>query len=94
MPRITLNGIAVDFPFQPYPCQEAYMGKVLECLQKVRLPLPPVAAPASRGGPCRLFLTNKGPLSKAVVTIRVHCVLGMCCLVCIFSGLLYYYFTL
>ncbi|PKK25052.1 regulator of telomere elongation helicase 1 [Columba livia] len=34
MPRITLNGIAVDFPFQPYPCQEAYMAKVLECLQK------------------------------------------------------------
>ncbi|NWR64713.1 RTEL1 helicase, partial [Bucorvus abyssinicus] len=34
MPRITLNGITVDFPFQPYPCQEAYMGKVLECLQK------------------------------------------------------------
>uniref|UniRef100_A0A8C5TY42 Regulator of telomere elongation helicase 1 n=1 Tax=Malurus cyaneus samueli TaxID=2593467 RepID=A0A8C5TY42_9PASS len=34
MPRITLNGITVDFPFQPYPCQEAYMSKVLECLQK------------------------------------------------------------
>ncbi|XP_065501564.1 regulator of telomere elongation helicase 1 [Caloenas nicobarica] len=34
MPRITLNGIAVEFPFQPYPCQEAYMAKVLECLQK------------------------------------------------------------
>ncbi|XP_010076902.1 PREDICTED: regulator of telomere elongation helicase 1-like, partial [Pterocles gutturalis] len=34
MPRITLNGITVDFPFQPYACQEAYMGKVLECLQR------------------------------------------------------------
>ncbi|NWS70965.1 RTEL1 helicase, partial [Crotophaga sulcirostris] len=34
MPRITLNGIAVEFPFQPYPCQEAYMAKVLECLQR------------------------------------------------------------
>ncbi|XP_071671555.1 regulator of telomere elongation helicase 1 isoform X2 [Patagioenas fasciata] len=34
MPRITLNGITVEFPFQPYPCQEAYMAKVLECLQK------------------------------------------------------------
>ncbi|NXU85851.1 RTEL1 helicase, partial [Xiphorhynchus elegans] len=34
MPRITLHGITVDFPFQPYPCQEAYMAKVLECLQK------------------------------------------------------------
>ncbi|XP_071428784.1 regulator of telomere elongation helicase 1 isoform X2 [Pithys albifrons albifrons] len=34
MPRITLRGITVDFPFQPYPCQEAYMDKVLECLQK------------------------------------------------------------
>uniref|UniRef100_A0A672UHH9 Regulator of telomere elongation helicase 1 n=1 Tax=Strigops habroptila TaxID=2489341 RepID=A0A672UHH9_STRHB len=35
MPRVTLNGITVDFPFQPYACQEAYMAKVLECLQKV-----------------------------------------------------------
>ncbi|XP_037257973.1 regulator of telomere elongation helicase 1 isoform X1 [Falco rusticolus] len=34
MPRVTLNGITVDFPFQPYRCQEAYMAKVLECLQK------------------------------------------------------------
>uniref|UniRef100_A0A8C3HMM7 Regulator of telomere elongation helicase 1 n=1 Tax=Chrysemys picta bellii TaxID=8478 RepID=A0A8C3HMM7_CHRPI len=34
MPKITLNGIAVDFPFQPYRCQEEYMIKVLECLQK------------------------------------------------------------
>ncbi|XP_010212249.1 PREDICTED: regulator of telomere elongation helicase 1 isoform X2 [Tinamus guttatus] len=34
MPRITLNGVPVDFPFQPYKCQETYMAKVLECLQK------------------------------------------------------------
>ncbi|XP_062484300.1 regulator of telomere elongation helicase 1 [Pezoporus occidentalis] len=34
MPRITVNGITVEFPFQPYACQEAYMAKVLECLQK------------------------------------------------------------
>ncbi|XP_025911813.1 regulator of telomere elongation helicase 1 isoform X3 [Apteryx rowi] len=34
MPKITLNGVTVDFPFQPYKCQEAYMAKVLECLQK------------------------------------------------------------
>uniref|UniRef100_A0A8C0IIP4 Regulator of telomere elongation helicase 1 n=1 Tax=Bubo bubo TaxID=30461 RepID=A0A8C0IIP4_BUBBB len=34
MPKITLNGITVDFPFQPYECQEAYMAKVLECLQR------------------------------------------------------------
>ncbi|NWX17252.1 RTEL1 helicase, partial [Aegotheles bennettii] len=34
MPRVTLNGITVEFPFQPYECQEAYMAKVLECLQK------------------------------------------------------------
>lgn len=42
MPKITLNGITVDFPFQPYECQEAYMAKVLECLQKVS------ASPARR----------------------------------------------
>ncbi|CAD7669125.1 unnamed protein product [Nyctereutes procyonoides] len=34
MPKITLNGVAVDFPFEPYKCQEEYMSKVLECLQK------------------------------------------------------------
>ncbi|XP_009997011.1 PREDICTED: regulator of telomere elongation helicase 1 [Chaetura pelagica] len=34
MPRVTLSGVAVDFPFQPYPCQEVYMAKVLECLQR------------------------------------------------------------
>nr|XP_056700889.1 regulator of telomere elongation helicase 1 [Euleptes europaea] len=34
MPQIKLNGITVDFPYQPYQCQEAYMSKVLECLQK------------------------------------------------------------
>nr|XP_036862435.1 regulator of telomere elongation helicase 1 isoform X7 [Manis javanica] len=34
MPKITLNGVTVDFPFQPYRCQEDYMAKVLECLQK------------------------------------------------------------
>ncbi|XP_031228933.1 regulator of telomere elongation helicase 1 isoform X2 [Mastomys coucha] len=34
MPRVVLNGVTVDFPFQPYPCQQEYMIKVLECLQK------------------------------------------------------------
>ncbi|XP_032074452.1 regulator of telomere elongation helicase 1 [Thamnophis elegans] len=34
MPEIILNGITIDFPFPPYECQEAYMSKVLECLQK------------------------------------------------------------
>ncbi|KAG8131561.1 hypothetical protein E2320_009490, partial [Naja naja] len=34
MPQIKLNGITIDFPFPPYKCQEAYMSKVLECLQK------------------------------------------------------------
>uniref|UniRef100_A0A8C9PFX4 Regulator of telomere elongation helicase 1 n=1 Tax=Spermophilus dauricus TaxID=99837 RepID=A0A8C9PFX4_SPEDA len=34
MPKIVLNGVTVDFPFQPYQCQQEYMSKVLECLQK------------------------------------------------------------
>lgn len=37
MPKIVLNGVTVDFPFQPYQCQQEYMSKVLECLQKVKL---------------------------------------------------------
>uniref|UniRef100_A0A2I3TE43 Helicase ATP-binding domain-containing protein n=1 Tax=Pan troglodytes TaxID=9598 RepID=A0A2I3TE43_PANTR len=34
MPKIVLNGVTVDFPFQPYKCQQEHMTKVLECLQK------------------------------------------------------------
>ena len=33
MPEITVGGVIVNFPFQPYPVQEVYMGKVVECLQ-------------------------------------------------------------
>lgn len=33
MPDITINDIIVNFPFKPYPVQEEYMRKVLECLQ-------------------------------------------------------------
>uniref|UniRef100_A0A672Q0N5 Regulator of telomere elongation helicase 1 n=1 Tax=Sinocyclocheilus grahami TaxID=75366 RepID=A0A672Q0N5_SINGR len=33
MPLIKLRGVTVDFPFTPYPCQEDYMSKVIECLQ-------------------------------------------------------------
>lgn len=35
MPEIIINGVPVDFPFQPYPVQEDYMKKIIECLQKV-----------------------------------------------------------
>uniref|UniRef100_H3A3B4 Regulator of telomere elongation helicase 1 n=1 Tax=Latimeria chalumnae TaxID=7897 RepID=H3A3B4_LATCH len=34
MPKLKLNGLTVDFPFEPYKCQEEYMLKVIECLQK------------------------------------------------------------
>ncbi|GCB64645.1 hypothetical protein scyTo_0014798, partial [Scyliorhinus torazame] len=34
MPKIQLDGITIDFPFIPYKCQEDYMLKVIECLQK------------------------------------------------------------
>jgi hypothetical protein len=40
MPKLVLNGVTVDFPFQPYQCQQEYMSKVLECLQKVKLQSP------------------------------------------------------
>ncbi|XP_056405263.1 regulator of telomere elongation helicase 1 isoform X2 [Hyla sarda] len=34
MPQLELCGVTVDFPFTPYKCQEDYMSKVLECLNK------------------------------------------------------------
>ncbi|XP_057218677.1 regulator of telomere elongation helicase 1 isoform X2 [Triplophysa rosa] len=33
MPLLKFRGVTVDFPFTPYPCQEDYMSKVIECLQ-------------------------------------------------------------
>ncbi|KAK2582863.1 hypothetical protein KPH14_008941 [Odynerus spinipes] len=33
MPDVTINGIVINFPFKPYPVQEEYMAKVIECLQ-------------------------------------------------------------
>ncbi|XP_051967242.1 regulator of telomere elongation helicase 1 [Xyrauchen texanus] len=33
MPHLKLRGVTLDFPFTPYPCQEDYMSKVIECLQ-------------------------------------------------------------
>lgn len=34
MPIIDINGVPVDFPFQPYEVQKDYMAKVIECLDK------------------------------------------------------------
>jgi len=34
MVNVTINGIDIDFPFEPYQCQIQYMQKVIECLQK------------------------------------------------------------
>ncbi|TRY98694.1 hypothetical protein DNTS_004808 [Danionella cerebrum] len=34
MPVIKLKEVSVNFPFTPYPCQEEYMTKVIECLQR------------------------------------------------------------
>lgn len=35
MPGLELNGIEVNFPFDPYPCQVDYMTSVLESIIKV-----------------------------------------------------------
>ncbi|XP_078320008.1 regulator of telomere elongation helicase 1-like isoform X2 [Crassostrea virginica] len=34
MPLVDVKGVHVNFPFDPYDCQVAYMEKVIECLQK------------------------------------------------------------
>lgn len=33
MVGVDINNIAVDFPFEPYPVQQKYMEKVIECLE-------------------------------------------------------------
>ncbi|XP_021924287.1 regulator of telomere elongation helicase 1 homolog [Zootermopsis nevadensis] len=34
MPEHMINGIIVNFPFEPYSVQSVYMEKVIECLKK------------------------------------------------------------
>ncbi|XP_069675040.1 regulator of telomere elongation helicase 1 homolog [Periplaneta americana] len=34
MPEYMINGVLVNFPFEPYSVQTAYMEKVIECLKK------------------------------------------------------------
>ncbi|XP_038057615.1 regulator of telomere elongation helicase 1-like isoform X2 [Patiria miniata] len=33
MPVIKCKGVSIEFPFDPYDCQQDYMNKVVECLQ-------------------------------------------------------------
>lgn len=33
MPEVEINGISINFPFQPYQVQTDYMSKVIECLE-------------------------------------------------------------
>lgn len=37
MPALDLNGIEVNFPYDPYPCQVDYMKSVLESITKVKI---------------------------------------------------------
>ena len=36
MTSLNVNGVQVNFPFEPYPCQVDYMTKVITCLKEVR----------------------------------------------------------
>jgi len=34
--KFPINGVMVQFPYEPYDCQMTYMSRVIEALQKVR----------------------------------------------------------
>jgi hypothetical protein len=36
MPQLTIDGVHVDFPYEPYACQVTYMTDVIKCLRNVR----------------------------------------------------------
>ena len=35
MPMLDVDGVTVNFPFEPYSCQVTYMEKVIKCLKEV-----------------------------------------------------------
>lgn len=34
--KFSINGVMVQFPYEPYDCQMTYMSRVVEALQKVQ----------------------------------------------------------
>ena len=36
MPVLDVDGVRVNFPFEPYACQVTYMEKVIKCLKEVK----------------------------------------------------------
>ncbi|XP_020278263.1 regulator of telomere elongation helicase 1 homolog isoform X2 [Pseudomyrmex gracilis] len=73
MPDITINDVLVSFPFKPYPVQEEYMRKVIECLQNSQHGV--LESPTGTGKTLSLLcsslswlLTKKAQLQAQVIT--------------------------
>lgn len=72
MPTLTIRGIPVTFPFEPYDIQKDYMEKVIECFQTQSNGL--LESPTGTGKTLSLLCSSLAWLSlkKAEMQARTH----------------------
>lgn len=63
MPTLKLHGVDVEFPFEPYDVQKAYMSKVIEALKKREHAL--LESPTGTGKPTFIYVH----VSTSVITL-------------------------
>uniref|UniRef100_A0A182W5F6 Regulator of telomere elongation helicase 1 homolog n=1 Tax=Anopheles minimus TaxID=112268 RepID=A0A182W5F6_9DIPT len=79
MPEYIINGVPVNFPFEPYQLQKNYMAKVIECLQNKSNGV--LESPTGTGKTLSLlcsslawllFMKSKLPQSRAETLDKLH----------------------
>ena len=63
MPVLSLHGIDVNFPYEPYPCQIDYMKCVIESISKVRQAMS-ILSSSSFSGPKGCVQVPRASLAK------------------------------
>ena len=72
MPLINLNGIDINFPFDPYECQLNYMKAVLDCLIQRKNGI--LESPTGTGKTLCLLCSSLSWLLAAKADIQFSCV--------------------
>lgn len=73
MTTLTIRGIPITFPFEPYPLQKAYMEKVIDCLQNEKNGI--LESPTGTGKTLSILCSSLAWLSmkKAQIQLQNQC---------------------
>nr|AAP06046.1 similar to GenBank Accession Number BC000673 helicase-like protein NHL in Homo sapiens [Schistosoma japonicum] len=70
MPRIVIDGVEIDFPYQPYDCQLEYMTKVLLSLNQGKHAI--LESPTGTGKTLCLLCASLAWLDKQIRPARIN----------------------